>query len=391
MEHGGHSTMYSRNESSDSTVMAWRAGAKVTMQERSYISRIASGLKHKWYTGGADASYENVPLVDADNKKLPAPTQGWEDGGAMFSNQANIIAEIREGIKNGTYKLPFFGDFAGMKPEEANTTWNMMLAEESTTRVMVQTMNENGFDIHRDQVMNYTFIELQPSQQIREAARGGGLITDWNLMTSVEGLYAAGTTLFSPGDHSFAASTGRYAGRKAAAFVKSVKAGDVSREQIKKEKERILAPTKRTSGIDWKELHNGLARVMQYFVSEYKNETMLNLALEEIARIEENAVPKLFALDPHKLMRCLEDLNMIEHAKIIIHAMKERKFSNPRLGIERLDYPENDEEDAKNFLVLHQEDGEIKYERVPTGYWGNMKEQYEAHNKDYTGVYKPEN
>ena len=390
-EHGGHSTMYSRNESSDSTTLAWRAGAKVTMQERSYVSRIASGLKHKWYTGGADASYENVPLVDADNKKLPAPTQGWEDGGAMFSNQANIIAEIREGIKNGTYKLPFFGDFAGMKPEEANATWNMMLMEESTTRAMVKTMTENGFDIHRDQIMNYTFIEFQPSQQLREAARGGGLITDWNLKTSVDGLYGAGTALFSPGDHSFAASTGRYAGRKAAQYALSVKAGEVSREQVEQEKERVLAPTKRTSGIDWKELHNGLARVMQYFVSEYKNETMFNLALEEIARIEENAVPRLFALNPHMLMRCLEDLNMIEHAKIVINAMKERKFTNQRLGIERLDYPENDEEDAKYFLVMSQKDGQIQFERVPIGYWGNMKEQYEAHNKDYTGVYKPEN
>ena len=389
-EHGGHSTMSPRNNSSDSTALAWRAGAKITMQERSYVSRIASGLKHKWYTGGADASYENVPLVDADNKKLPAPTQGWEDGGAMFSNQANIIAEIREGIKNGTYKLPFFGDFAGMKPEEANATWNMMLAEESTTKVMVKTMTENGFDIHRDQIMNYTFIELQPSQQIREAGTGG-LITDWNLMASVDGLYAAGSALFSPGDHSFAASTGRYAGRKAAQYVKSVKAGEISREQVEQEKERVLAPTKRTSGIDWKELHNGLARVMQYFVSEYKNETMFNLALEEIARIEENAVPRLFALNPHMLMRCLEDLNMIEHAKIVINAMKERKFTNQRLGIERLDYPENDEEDAKYFLVMSQKDGQIQFERVPTRYFGNMKEQYEAHNKDYTGVYKPEN
>jgi len=25
---------------------------------------------------------------------------------------------------------------------------------------------------------------------------------------------------------------------------------------------------------------------------------------------------------------------------------------------------------------------------LPMRYFGNMKEQYEAHNKDYTGVYK---
>ena len=391
MEHGGYSTMYSRNESSDSTAIAWRAGAAVTMMERSAPYRIASGLKHKWYTGGNDASYENVALVDADNKKLPAPTQGWEDAGAMFSNQADIIAIIREGIKKGEYKLPFYGDFAGMKPEESDATWNMMLSEESTTKVMVKTMTEDGFDNHRDQVMNYTFIEFQPSQQYRDTARGGGIMTDWNLKASVDGLYAAGTSLFSPGDHSFAASTGRYAGRKAAAYAKSIEAGALCREQVDKEKDRVLAPTKRDNGIEWKELHNGLCRVMQYFVSEYKNETMFNMALDEIKRIEENAVPELYALDPHKLMRSLEDLSIIEHAKIVINAMKERKLSNPQLGIERLDYPENDEEDSNCYLTMHLENDEIKFERVPIRYWGNMKEQYEAHNRDYTGVYKIEN
>ncbi|MBR6522045.1 MAG: FAD-binding protein [Oscillospiraceae bacterium] len=391
MEHGGHSTMYSRNESSDTPALAWRAGAGLTMMERTTVSRIASGLKHKWYTGGADASYENVQLVDANNKPLPAPTQGWVDGGAMFSNQANVIQNIREGIKSGEYQLPFFGDFAGMKPEESNATWNMMLREESTTRIMVDTMNADGFDTTRDQVLNYTFIEFQPSQQYREAARGGGVITDWNLKSTVDGLYAAGTSLFSPGDHSFAASTGRYAGRKAAAYAKTVDSVELCREQIDKEKERILAPTKRTGGIEWKELHNGLARVMQYFVSEYKNETMLNMALEEIERIEELAVPKLYALDPHKLMRCIEDLNMIEHAKIIINAIKERKFSNSVLGLDRLDYPENDETEANNYLVVKLTEDGIKYERVPLRYWGNMKEEYEAHNQDYTGVYQAEN
>ena len=211
---------------------------------------------------------------------------------------------------------------------------------------------------------------------------------DWDLKSSLDGLYAAGSATFSPEDHSYAAATGRYAGRKAAAYASSVTSGVVSREQIDKEKERVLAPTKRSGGIDWKELHNGLARVMQYFVSEYRNETMFKMALEEIKRIEENAVPQLFALDPHKLMRSLEDLCLIEHAKIVINAMRERKFSSPLLNLERLDYPDTNEDELNNYLVLYECDDGIKFERLPIRFWGNMKEQYEAHNKDYTGVYQ---
>jgi succinate dehydrogenase/fumarate reductase flavoprotein subunit len=193
-----------------------------------------------------------------------------------------MMEMVREGIEKGEYELPLYGDFAGMKPIESKATWNLMLTEESTTKIMVKTMTENGFDPTKDQIMNYSHIEFQPSQQYREGPRGGGILIDWNLKSTLDGLYAAGTSVFSPEDHSFAAATGRYAGRKAAAYALQAQAGAVSREQIDKEKERILAPTKREKGIDWKELHNGLCRVMQYFVSQYKTERTLNLALEEI-------------------------------------------------------------------------------------------------------------
>jgi succinate dehydrogenase/fumarate reductase flavoprotein subunit len=266
-----------------------------------------------------------------------------------------------------------------------------MLNEESTTKIMVKTMTEGGFDYTKDQIMNYSLIEFQGSQQYLESARGGGLMTDWNLKTNLDGLYAAGTATFSPGDHSYAAATGRYAGRKAAAYAKGAEAGKVCREQIDKEKERVLAPTRREDGIEWKELHNGLSRAMQYFAGEYKSDALLTLAQEEIARIEKYAVPQLYALDPHKLMRSLEDLSLIEHAKIMLSAMKERKLSSPQLSLTKVDYPEADPEELKNYLALHLEGNEVKFERVPIRYWGNMKEQYEAHNQDYAGVWKPEN
>jgi len=70
--------------------------------------------------------------------------------------------------------------------------------------------------------------------------------------------------------------------------------------------------------------------------------------------------------------------------------VKERRLTSPALGVERLDYPNEDPEELKNYLTLRQENGEVKFERLPIRFWGNMKEQYEAHNQDYTGVWKPE-
>ncbi|MCL2228142.1 MAG: FAD-binding protein, partial [Oscillospiraceae bacterium] len=390
MEHGGYSNMQSRANSGDGTAMAWKAGAALTMMERTGGISIATGLKHKWYTGAGDASYENVPIVDANGRRLPYPIQGWEDAGAMLA-APEVEQKIREGIMKGEYELPFYGDFPAMAEVERRATWDLMLAEESTTRVFVNTMKQGGFDINRDQLMAYKFIEGQSLPQWRDPGYGGGLVVDWNLRTTVEGLYAAGTTMFAPEDHSYAAATGRYAGRKAAVFVKEVGECQVNRDQIEVEKNRIFAPTKRDSGIEWKELHNGLARVMQYYVSEFKTERLLKMGLEELERLEAEAVPQLFAHDPHKLMRSIEDLSMIEYAKIIIHASLARKASSVPLGFNRIDYPEVDPADWNKFLTLKLENGRIQTGELPQGFWGDMKQQYEAHNKDYTGVYKPKN
>jgi succinate dehydrogenase/fumarate reductase flavoprotein subunit len=194
--------------------------------------------------------------------------------------------------------------------------------------------------------------------------------------------------MFAPEDHSHAAATGRYAGRKAAAFAKEIGESKISRDQIEKEKARVYAPIKRSSGLEWKELHAGIARVMQYYVSEYKTETLLNIGLNSLERIEKEAVPNLYALDPHKLMRSLEDLSMLEYAKIIVQASLARKASSMPLNFQRIDFPTVDPPEWNKFLTIKLENDKIKTGERPQEFWGEMKKQYEAHNQDYTGVYK---
>jgi len=390
MEHGGYSNMHSRAITGDGTIMAWKAGATLTKMESGGMVQIATGLKHKWYTGGGDASYENVPIVDANGRRLPYPIQGWEDAGAMLPSPA-IEEKIREGIMKGEYELPFYGDFPAMPEVERRTTWNLMLNEEATTRIMISTMKEGGFDINRDLLQSYKFIEGQSLPQWRDAGYGGGLVVDWNLQTTVEGLYAAGTQMFAPEDHSYAAATGRYAGRKAAAYIKEIGGSDICRDQVEREKSRIYAPAERTNGIEWKELHVGITRAMQYYVSEFKTERLFKMGLEELERLEAEAVPRLFAQDPHKLMRTIEDLSLLEYAKIIIQASRVRKASSLPLNFRRIDFPETDPAEWYKFLTLRLENNQIQTGELPPRFWGDMVQQYEAHNRDYTGVYAPGN
>jgi succinate dehydrogenase/fumarate reductase flavoprotein subunit len=387
MELGGYSNMHSRTMSGDGTIMAWRAGAELTKMENTGMIGIATGLKHKWYSGAGDASYENVPIVDAKGRRLPYPIQGWIDAGAMVP-APGVDAKIREGILKGEYELPFYGDFPSMPDVERRATWNLMLGEESTTRIIIETFNKGGFDISKDLLQSYKFIEGQSLPQWRDVGYGGGLLVDWNLRTTLEGLYAGGTQMFAPEDHSHAAATGRYAGRKAAAYAREAGESKISRDQIEKEKARVYAPVKRDSGIEWKELHAGLARVMQYYVSEYKTESLLKMGLGALQKLEAEAVPRLYALDPHKLMRSLEDLSMLENAKIIVQASLARKASSMPLNFHRIDFPKIDPPEWNKFLTIKLENDKVKIGERPQEFWGDMKKEYEAHNQDYTGVYK---
>ena len=194
--------------------------------------------------------------------------------------------------------------------------------------------------------------------------------------------------MFSAGDHSYAASTGRYAGRKAAAYVKQIGEGKISRDQIIQEKARVYAPINRDDGIDWKELHAGIARTMQYWCSEYKTEDMLNIGLDSLKEIQEVFVPRLYALDPHKLMRGIEDLNLLTHGQIVLNASLARKASSRVLNFFRIDYPQIDPPEWNKYVTIKLENNRVKAGERPLKYWGDMKANYEAHNKDYTGVYQ---
>ena len=300
--------------------------------------------------------------------------------------QANL-KKIRKGVETGEYALPFYGDFPGMPEIERNVTWKMMLGEEATTKNIINTYEKAGFDPAKHLLLNYYFIEGTSPANWRTAG-GGGLVIDWDLKSTLDGLYVAGEQVYCAIDHSFAASTGRYAARKAVAYTKQISAGNISREQITKEKARIYAPIKRNAGIDWKELHAGISRTMQYFCTEFKTETLLKMGLDSLKEIEEVHVPRLYALDPHKLMRSIEDLSLLTHGQIIMNASLARRASSKALDFFRIDYPEIDPPEWNKFITVKMENGNVKTGEMPLNYWGDMKDNYEARNKDYAGVYQ---
>lgn len=112
------------------------------------------------------------------------------------------------------------------------------------------------------------------------------------------------------------------------------------------------------------------------------------MGLEWLRDIEENWVPKLFAVDPHKLLRSMEDLSILTVAQSILHASLARQTSSRFLDFHRIDHPELDPPEWNKFITIRLENGNVKAGDLPLDYAGPMKESYEANNKDYMGVYK---
>jgi succinate dehydrogenase/fumarate reductase flavoprotein subunit len=254
-----------------------------------------------------------------------------------------------------------------------------MIYHEGKTRIIYDTYQQAGFDPDKDMLQvnvmppeQYTFYPWWTSygpRQWRGGFLGGGLVFDWDLKTSLEGLYAAGESTYTGGNHAVAATTGRYAARKAAAYARTVKEASVSREQIEKEKARVYAPVRRTEGIGWKELRGGLARIMQDYCGEYKNEETLKMGLRWLDSIKESEASQVYARNPHELMRTVECLTRITVGEVMMQASLNRKASSKFLEFKRLDYPAMDPKEWNKLITLRLEKGDVKAGEHPLDYY----------------------
>jgi succinate dehydrogenase/fumarate reductase flavoprotein subunit len=216
-------------------------------------------------------------------------------------------------------------------------------------------------------------------RQWRDWADIGGPIVDWNLMTTIDGLFAAGGQIFASGDHAYAACTGKYAGLKAAQHAGRVKESEADRHQVDLEKARVYAPVQRKNGMDWKELNAGVCKVMQDYCGELKTEELLKLGLKWFDEIEEGELGTAFARNPHELGRLLEVCNIITVGRIAMHGCRARKCTNPSLGFFRPDYAQVDPPEWDKWVTVKLVDGDVKTGELAKDYHGDMVRNYETH------------
>ena len=393
----------------DGHAMSWRAGAEFTMMEKSLPTSFASGNVLQPYSHGnalntwvpcnmVDARGKQIPWVDRDGKILEAieertrPALGQKYMGertpAYEHKRPDLVPDLMERVKKGEFLLPLYADLPSMPEHERKAIWGLMVGEEGKTRVpLLDYYTESGFDPHKDLLQSYMFLGSDPMRagvrpQDRtggEIGDAGGLVTDWNLMTNLEGLFAAGDALFAANYHYHAAATGRYSGRKAAHYARLVKDSSLSRNQVEEQKAWAYAPLQEDGPIEWKELNAALCRIMQNYCGEYKNEELLKLGLMWLEDLREKEVPKIRVDTPHKLVRTLEVRNILTCDEMILHASLARRASTPYLGFFRQDYPEIDPADWKKWITLRLDKGAVATGEMALDFWKPLAENYENH------------
>jgi len=445
--------------------MGWRSGLEFTMMEKSVRAEFSAagrsfppygaGNNHNtWYAATmVDARGVEIPYADRDGRELtsveeryyPAPGQKFFLKGGVIDNpkyeyRGPETLPFEELMRRG-YQLPFYADLSRMPDCERRVIWGMMVGEEAKTKIpILYNYTQRGFDPAKHRLQSYgtgwqsaNFLE----QERQFFGAPGGLMHDWDLKTNIDGIYAAGDTLFASDCAGFACATGYYAGRKATAAAQApdegvcesipavgesaaqeggdraasaASAGTVSADgarlsadsvqssaeaaaapadqlaaQIEAEYKRLYAPllTEGDDTLTWKELNAAIAKAMQNYCGGVKCEELLREGARLLRSFEDEMVPRLHCDNPHDLMRAHEVMDILTVARMVLEASLRRKATSTPLSFRRSDFPEEEPKEERRHIVIRCEDGEVKERDVPLDYFGDLQTEYEARNADY--------
>ncbi|MCD8127276.1 MAG: FAD-binding protein [Clostridiales bacterium] len=357
----GNSYRWDPNDIGDGLAMAWKAGAQVFGMDKAGHTRAAHPFawprfgvgnpSNTWFPCTiVDNNGKEVPWEDADGKLLTSiearnlPTEHQVYCGSTISDvlksvaPPNLIHDLPERIRKGEFELPLWADISAMPEDERRSIWGVMIGNEGKSRYTIYDLyTREGFDPDTDMLMAPIMVpegylsggwfqgEPNAVKPWRSESFGcqGEPAMDWNLMTSLDGLFVAGSSGGLEGC-SYACSSGFYAGNRAAEFGETVERGEVDQAQLDAELLRVYAPVMRAGDpdayISWKELWGGSARVMQQCCGDFKTIPILEHGLKWLDSIKQGEMQHTYARNPHELAKVMEDESRITVSEMFLQA-----------------------------------------------------------------------
>lgn len=192
--------------------------------------------------------------------------------------------------------------------------------------------------------------------------QAGGIYTDEYFKTSLEGLYAAGEA--GPGvSIPFCIVSGACSGRYAAWYAREAAPVELREEDLrwiekKQQEARHLLTTEPSPEGDIRDVKKDIKETMWKYVGTLRTEDELRKGLQELERIENERLPRLFARDARELREAYEIVNMVLVSKMIAESARFRTESR---GLhQRLDYPKEDNLNWLKNVILEASEGGMR-------------------------------
>ena len=222
-----------------------------------------------------------------------------------------------------------------------------------------EKLKKLGVDFFKDK------IEWMP----QPIASEGGIATELDGSTEVEGLFAAGTAQSLPTGVYFGglsichcATSGHKTGEAIGRYAANCETPFFDREQAEELLQRELCRLGRT-GIAPKDI----VRVTQELMAPVdvcimKSAGGLQRALQRLEEVKHEALPRMGAEDPHYLCKMVEARGMLMLTEAYLRASLERTES--RAGHFRADYPQRDETSPLYWVEIRHNHGKMELARV---------------------------
>jgi len=359
----------------DGTIMAYKAGAKVTRKEWNDGhpgSAVNSGSSYdNWHgqveekpsTNEIDVHHDLGVDLNYQGYKYGAPvTMGPPGGSSAKSKVASELEKITQ-IPSG----PFTPEAFVMRKPQSPPSRGFLMS------LLAPKGHSGPPGMGGEQVGGSSAgMAIHKSEGIVPINEDG--------QSTLPGLYAAGDALGSymsggiytqigsslAGSAVQGAIAGEAAAKDSLGYTGNV---ELTSEYLNNISNEILAPLKRKRGYSPAWVTQTLQGVMiPNFVLYIKKERMMQGALAYVEELREHHVPMLLAKDRHSLRLAHETENMIITAEMKLKASMMRKES--RCSHYRLDYPDIDYKNWQAWINIDQdEQGAMRLEKQPFDKW----------------------
>lgn len=328
-----------------------RAGAEMTSFENRFIAVRVKDVQAPTGTlalgaGARQINAKGEPYLERHYKDSPV-----RDSPTYF-RLLSTVQENREG------RGPCYLDLSHIDAQKRRQFKEDLL--NMSPSMLLMLVGENGKD--------YRF-EIIGSEPYVVGGHGeAGYWVDVGRQTTLQGLYAAGDVAGGAPKKYVSGCwvEGQLAARSAVKEIASGALPPIDEELVKKELERMEMPIKRKEGIHPQEMEERLQKVMDEYAGGLSTHYDLNeeelLVCRGLLKDLKASTSHLKAENYHELVSCMEVVDRIDVARVLVEHLLYRKETRWPCSQSRLDYPKRDDAQWFKFVnsVMDMETGEIR-------------------------------